>query len=130
MSLVQKYPQEVERILAKYPPEGRRSAVMPLLFLAQREASYLDKAAMQDVADIVDTLIPVSGRALPGYEPGLLAMQKHAVAAAHRALTTPDAGWDGAIPKATILAAEMGTGKTSMGIAVAEVLRQLAPTNR
>jgi len=53
MSLVQKYPQEVERILAKYPPEGRRSAVMPLLFLAQREESYLDKAAMQDVADIV-----------------------------------------------------------------------------
>jgi NADH-quinone oxidoreductase subunit E len=54
MSLAQKYPEEVKRILSKYPPENKRAAVMPLLYLAQREEGYLTKAAMQDVAGIVD----------------------------------------------------------------------------
>lgn len=54
MSLAAKYPTEVEQILSKYPPEGRRSAVMPLLFLAQREEGYINKAAMQDIAKILE----------------------------------------------------------------------------
>jgi NADH-quinone oxidoreductase subunit E len=54
MSIAQKYPNEVKQILSKYPPEHKRSAVMPLLYLAQREEGYLTKAAMQDVARIVD----------------------------------------------------------------------------
>ena len=54
MSLVKKYPKEVKQILSKYPPEQKRSAVMPLLFLAQREEGYINKAAMQDIASIVD----------------------------------------------------------------------------
>jgi NADH-quinone oxidoreductase subunit E len=54
MSLAKKYPKEIKQILAKYPPEHKRSAVMPLLFLAQREEGYLTKTAMQDVAQIVD----------------------------------------------------------------------------
>jgi len=54
MSLAKKYPKEVKQILSKYPPEHKRSAVMPLLYLAQREEGYLTKAAMQDVAQIVD----------------------------------------------------------------------------
>jgi NADH-quinone oxidoreductase subunit E len=54
MSLAKKYPKEIKQILSKYPPEHKRSAVMPLLFLAQREEGYLTKAAMQDVAGIVD----------------------------------------------------------------------------
>jgi NADH-quinone oxidoreductase subunit E len=54
MSLEQKYPQEVKQILSKYQPEHKRSAVMPLLYLAQREEGYLTKGAMQDVARIVD----------------------------------------------------------------------------
>jgi NADH-quinone oxidoreductase subunit E len=54
MSLTEKYPNEVKRILSKYPPEQKRSAVMPLLYLAQREEGYLTKAAMKDVAGIVD----------------------------------------------------------------------------
>lgn len=53
MSLETKYPNEVKQILAKYPPESKRAAVMPLLYLAQREEGYLTKAAMQDVARIV-----------------------------------------------------------------------------
>lgn len=54
MSLAEKYPKEVKQILSKYPPEGKRSAVMPLLFLAQREEGFVDKAAMQDIAELVD----------------------------------------------------------------------------
>jgi NADH-quinone oxidoreductase subunit E len=54
MTLAKKYPKEVKEILAKYPPEHKRSAVMPLLYLAQSEEGYLTKAAMQDVAKIVD----------------------------------------------------------------------------
>jgi NADH-quinone oxidoreductase subunit E len=54
MSLVKKYPKEVKQILAKYPPEGKRSAVMPLLYLAQREEGYINKAAMQDIAQMLD----------------------------------------------------------------------------
>jgi NADH-quinone oxidoreductase subunit E len=54
MSLVDKYPQEVESIFAKYPPEQRRSAVMPLLYLAQRDEGFITKAAMEDIARILD----------------------------------------------------------------------------
>jgi len=54
MSLAKKYPKEVKQILSKYPTENKRSAVMPLLFLAQREEGYVNKAAMQDIAKIVD----------------------------------------------------------------------------
>jgi NADH-quinone oxidoreductase subunit E len=52
--LSKKYAKEVEQILSKYPPEGRRSAVMPLLFLAQREEGYVNKASMQDIAKILE----------------------------------------------------------------------------
>ena len=54
MSLEKTYPKEVKRILAKYPPEQKRSAVMPLLYLAQREEGYVNKAAMQDIAQMRD----------------------------------------------------------------------------
>lgn len=54
MSLTEKYPKEVKQILAKYPTEHKRSAVMPLLYLAQREEGYVTKAAMQDIAKMLD----------------------------------------------------------------------------
>jgi NADH-quinone oxidoreductase subunit E len=54
MSLAKTYPKEVKQILSKYPPEHKRSAVMPLLYLAQREEGYITKAAMQDVAKMLD----------------------------------------------------------------------------
>jgi NADH-quinone oxidoreductase subunit E len=50
MSLVDKYPQEVKAILAKYPPERAQSAVMPLLHLAQLEAGYVDRHALREIA--------------------------------------------------------------------------------
>jgi NADH-quinone oxidoreductase subunit E len=52
--LAQAYPQEVARILAKYPPEEKRSAVMPLLYLAQREQNFLTKGALEDIADLLE----------------------------------------------------------------------------
>ena len=62
MSLETKYPNEVKQILSKYPPEHKRSAVMPLLYLAQREEGYLSKAAMQDVARSLASQKPTSQR--------------------------------------------------------------------
>jgi NADH-quinone oxidoreductase subunit E len=52
--LAEKYPDEVERILAKYPPEQKRSAVMPLLYLAQRQDGYITKGAMEAIAKMLD----------------------------------------------------------------------------
>lgn len=50
--LIQNYPHEIELILAKYPPEFRRSSVMPLLFLAQRETGKVSPQAVKDIAEI------------------------------------------------------------------------------
>jgi NADH-quinone oxidoreductase subunit E len=66
MSLAKKYPREVNRILAKYPPENKRSAVMPLLYLAQSEDGYITKDAMQDIADLLDISLTDVG-ALVGF---------------------------------------------------------------
>lgn len=54
MSLEKKHPREVKQILSKYPPEHKRSAVMPLLYLAQGEEGYITRAAMQDIAKMLD----------------------------------------------------------------------------
>ncbi len=54
MSLAEKYPNEVKQILGRYPPEYKRSAVMPLLYLAQREEGYITKGAMQEIADMLE----------------------------------------------------------------------------
>lgn len=51
--ILTKYPEEVERILANYPADRKQSAVMPLLFLAQREKNYVTKQAVADIAEII-----------------------------------------------------------------------------
>jgi NADH-quinone oxidoreductase subunit E len=55
-AILQKYAEEVQSILAKYPPDqaGKRSAVMPLLYMAQREYGYLNKDAIRDVAEVCE----------------------------------------------------------------------------
>lgn len=50
--LLKEYPQEVKKTLAKYPPEQKRSAVMGLLYLAQRDKMHIDRQDMIDVAEI------------------------------------------------------------------------------
>ena len=52
--LSEKYPAEVKKIPAKYPPEQKRSAVMPLLYLAQAEAGYITKESMAEIAGLLD----------------------------------------------------------------------------
>lgn len=66
MSLGEKYAVEIKRILARYPAEQKRSAVMPLMYLAQRESGYITKAAMQEIAEILDMSITDVG-ALVGF---------------------------------------------------------------
>ena len=51
--LAEKYPREIEAILVKYPPDQKRSAVMPLLYLAQCEHGYISKQAMVEIAEIL-----------------------------------------------------------------------------
>ena len=45
---------EIEAILAHYPPDQKRSAAMPLLYLAQRAYGYLTSAAIEEVAELVE----------------------------------------------------------------------------
>jgi NADH-quinone oxidoreductase subunit E len=53
-TLLQKYPSEIEKILTKYPADQKRAAVMPLLYLAQRESGYVNKQALAEVGEILD----------------------------------------------------------------------------
>jgi NADH-quinone oxidoreductase E subunit len=52
--LADKYPEAVRKIISKYPPEQKRSAVMPLLYLAQRDEGFVTKAALEDIAQMLD----------------------------------------------------------------------------
>jgi NADH-quinone oxidoreductase subunit E len=45
---------EITGILAKYPPDRRRSAVMPLLYLAQRQNGYVSRQSVEDIAEICE----------------------------------------------------------------------------
>jgi NADH-quinone oxidoreductase subunit E len=51
--LTEKYQEEINTILAKYPSDQKRAAVMPLLYLAQREQGYVTKQAMNEIAGIL-----------------------------------------------------------------------------
>ncbi len=55
--LTEKYPEEIQNILSKYPADQRRSAVMPLLYLAQRVAGYVNKQVMGEIAEIIGVSI-------------------------------------------------------------------------
>jgi NADH-quinone oxidoreductase subunit E len=50
--LLSKYPDEVQQILAKYPPERKKSAVLPLLYLAQRTRNFLTRPDIEAVAEL------------------------------------------------------------------------------
>jgi NADH-quinone oxidoreductase E subunit len=54
--LREKYKDEIERILARYPE--RRSAMLPLLYLAQREEGYVSEAAMKEIAHLLHLTPP------------------------------------------------------------------------
>jgi len=45
---------EADRIVAKYPAGRQASAVLPLLYLAQRQVGWVPRAAMDHIAEILD----------------------------------------------------------------------------
>jgi NADH-quinone oxidoreductase subunit E len=52
--ILSKYKEEINQILSKYPADNKRSAVMPLLYLAQREPGYVSRRAMAEIAEILE----------------------------------------------------------------------------
>ncbi|MDX1614954.1 MAG: NAD(P)H-dependent oxidoreductase subunit E [Candidatus Promineifilaceae bacterium] len=62
--LAQKYATELEILLDKYP--DKRSAVMPLMYLAQEAYGHLTQEAMQEVADLLG-LDPTQVLSLAGF---------------------------------------------------------------
>jgi len=45
---------EADRIIAKYPAGRQASAVLPLLYVAQRQVGWVPRAAMDHIAEILD----------------------------------------------------------------------------
>src|SRR5205085_11731024 len=43
----------LEEIAKRYPPEGRKSAILPALYLVQRQLGYISLSAMQHVAGVI-----------------------------------------------------------------------------
>lgn len=54
--LREKFGQEIDEIVSRYPI--RRSAILPLLNLAQREAGYVSESAMKEIAGILGLTPP------------------------------------------------------------------------
>jgi NADH-quinone oxidoreductase subunit E len=52
--LREKYTDEIDKIKAKYPVDQKSSAVMPLLYLAQREGGFVTKGALEEIAEICE----------------------------------------------------------------------------
>lgn len=51
--LADKYREQIDAILARYPADQKRSAVMPLLYLAQSEYGHLSPEAMGEVGSLI-----------------------------------------------------------------------------
>lgn len=49
--LAEKYAEEIQNILARFP--DKKSAILPLMYLAQEEHGYMSQEAMREVADIL-----------------------------------------------------------------------------
>ena len=62
--LKDKYAREIEVLLSRYP--DKRSAVLSLMHLAQEEYGYMSKAAMEDVAGVLE-LDPTHVLSLAGF---------------------------------------------------------------
>lgn len=62
--LIDVYPVEIEAILAKYP--DKRSAILPVMYLAQEAHGYLSEEAIKDVATLLD-LEPTQVLSIAGF---------------------------------------------------------------
>ena len=63
--LQEKYKDTIENILSRYPV--KRSALLPLLYLAQREQGYITEAAMTEIAQILQLTPPQVYEAITFY---------------------------------------------------------------
>ncbi len=123
--------------ITRYTGDAGIAALMDLPDAAQ---SLLDAVAQSappiyamqlppDVASILERIVPVSGRALPGYPPGLIPMQRHVIGAIVTAFRQPDQH-TGKRRSVLGLSADMGCGKTALSAGAAEVIRAVLPTNQ
>ena len=62
--IAETYAEEIKGLLARYP--DKKSAVLPLMHLAQHEYGYMSEDAMKEVADILD-LDPTHILSLTGF---------------------------------------------------------------
>lgn len=63
-TLTEKYADRVEKALSKYP--DKRSAVMPLLYIAQEEYGYVSQQGIEEVAEICE-MDPTQVRSIAGF---------------------------------------------------------------
>lgn len=56
MTLSEKYKDEITELLSRYPV--KRSALIPLLYLAQREEGYVTEASMKEIARLLGLTPP------------------------------------------------------------------------
>ena len=64
--LADKHSSKIKALLEKYPTDQKRSAVMPLLYLAQREYGHITPAALVEIAELLD-LDPTEVGSLVGF---------------------------------------------------------------
>ncbi|HRN50941.1 MAG TPA: NAD(P)H-dependent oxidoreductase subunit E [Anaerolineales bacterium] len=64
--LRERYGQEIDDILAKYPQEQKRSAVMPLLYVAQREHGYVTREHLGQIGEIL-SIAPTEVASIVGF---------------------------------------------------------------
>ena len=62
--LAEKYAERIEKIFAKYP--DKRSAIMPLLYIAQEEYGWLSEDALNEVAALCD-VDPTQAHSIAGF---------------------------------------------------------------
>ncbi len=51
--LKEKYAREIQSLLTRYPETQKKSAILPLMHLAQKEYGYMSPEAQREVADIL-----------------------------------------------------------------------------
>ena len=51
--LRERYGKEIDQVLAKYPADETRAAVMPLLYIAQREHGYVTREQLSQIGEII-----------------------------------------------------------------------------
>ena len=56
MTFLEKYKDEIADILSRYPV--KRSALIPLLYVAQRDKGYVTESAMQEIAQLLKLTPP------------------------------------------------------------------------